>query len=138
MSKRQGTLYEAKFVVRALENDLDPHPCPGEYLAHDFLVTNSAGQVYRTQVKGTAFVEKLNRKTPRFKVLATTGNKVKSAIDCTKVDLLAAYVEPYDAWYVIPCMLLSSKTIWLYPSNPNSLAQYEKYSEKWNLFKGEL
>jgi len=131
--KRQGTIYEAKFAVKALEYGLDPHPCPGEYLAHDFLVTNSAGEVYKTQVKGTAYME-----TKRYKVLATTGNKVKTPIDCTKVDLLAAYVEPCDSWYIIPCMQLSCKTVWLYPDNPNSIAQYERYQEKWNLFKGQL
>lgn len=136
--KRQGTIYEAKFVVEALERGLDPHPCPGEYLAHDFLVTNSAGEVYKTQVKGTACEEAAKRRTKRYKVLATTGNKVKTAIDCTKVDLLVAYVEPSNAWYIIPCMQLSCKTIWLYPDNPKSVAQYEKYKGKWNLFKGEL
>ena len=137
MSKRQGTLYEAKFIVEALEHSLDPHSCPGEYMAHDFLVTNAAGKVFKTQVKGTQYCEN-DRKTRRFKVLATTGNKVKTQLDCTKVDLLAAYVEPCDTWYIIPCMQLSSKTIWFYPSNPNSLGKYEKYKDKWNLFKGEL
>lgn len=136
--KRQGTIYEAKFVVEALERGLDPHPCPGEYLAHDFLVTNSAGEVYKTQVKGTACEDLARRRTKRYKILATTGNKVKTALDCTKVDLLVAYVEPSNAWYVIPCMQLARKTIWLYPDNPKSVAQYEKYKEKWNLFKGEL
>jgi len=138
MSKRTGALYEAKFVVKALEHGLDPHPCPGEYMPHDFLVTNAAGQVIKTQVKGTACADANNRKNNRYKVLATTGNKVKTAIDCTKVDLLAAYVEPEDAWYVIPCMQLSAKTIWLYPGNPKSVAMYEKYRDRWNLFKGEV
>ena len=136
MSKRAGTLYEAKFIVQALAHDLEPHPCPGEYLPHDFLVINAAGKVMRTQVKGTGSLEKCHRKTARYKILATTGNKVKTKIDCTKVDILVAHVEPRDAWYVIPCMQLSAKTIWLYPDNPDSIAKYEKYRDCWDLFKG--
>lgn len=137
MSKRQGTLYEQKFVVKALERGLEPHPCPGEYLPHDYLVTNAAGRVFKTQIKGTSMtcsnrgVEK--RRHVRYRITAGVGSH-KAHLDCAKIDVLAVFIEPEDTWYVIPCLKITGKGLWFYASNENSKARYEKYKEDWDYF----
>ena len=136
-NKRQGTLYEKKFVVRALEEGLDPHPCPGEYLAHDYLVTNRAGDVFKVQIKGTQITASDERRGPseRFRITAGHGAN-KEVLDCATVDVLAAYIEPYDAWYLIPCLKVRAKSVWFYPGNEKSKAQYEQFRENWDYFLG--
>ncbi len=133
-NKRAGTLYEARFIVRAMEEGLEPHPCPGEYLAHDFIVTNAAGTTFRTQVKGTAWRDEAKRKHRRWAIIAGSG-KEKKPLDCTKIDILAAYVEPPDVWYLVPCLQIKSRGLWLYPDNLKSKAQYEKFKNNWDAFK---
>jgi hypothetical protein len=129
-NKRTGTLYEALFVVRAMREGLEPHSCHGEYLAHDFIVTNSAGKSFRTQVKGTAFKSKRRR----WQITAGSG-KNKRPLDCTKIDILAAYIEPLNVWYLVPCMKIKSVSLWFYPDCPESKAQYEKFLDVWDAFK---
>jgi hypothetical protein len=38
--------------------------------------------------------------------------------------------------YIIPCMDIERvKSIWLYSHNPKSKAKFEKYRDRWDLFK---
>jgi hypothetical protein len=136
-TKRDGTTYEAKFVVQCLLKGLEPHQTTGDYLPHDFLVSNHAGHVFRVQVKGTAHFVKSDpsRKkgsTPRFRISAASGGK-KYALDCTKVDCLACVV-PGDFWYIIPCLKLRGRALWFYPSVVNSKAYYEQFRDNWDFF----
>lgn len=133
MSSHIGALYEARFIVRALEHMLEPHPCAGDYMPYDFLVTNAAGKVFKTQVKGTGSMKRQGR---RYSILAATGrsaNKVR--MDCSKVDILAAYMAEVNTWYIVPCMAITSLTMWFYPTIEGSRGKYEKYREAWNIFK---
>ena len=60
----------------------------------------------------------------------------KTPIDCTKVDIVAAYVEPEDTMYIIPCMELENiKSLWLYAHNPDSKGKFEQYIDRWDLFR---
>ena len=135
-AKRQGNLYEQKFVVKSLEHNLEPHLSPGDYLPHDVLVTNPAGKVFKVQVKGTACEMKdPTRQSNRYRITAASGCHSKVALDCTKVDVLAAYIEPMDIWYIIPCLqLMGRKAAWFYPANEKSKAFYERFKENWGLF----
>ena len=70
----------------------------------------------------------------RFLLLRVTIQKM--SIDCTKVDILAAYVEPVDKWYIIPCLELSgTKSVWFYPHHEGSKSKSAQYLECWDLFK---
>ncbi len=130
---RSGYLYEARFAAMCLENDLDPHPCPGGYLRHDYVVTNSAGNCFRVQVKGTNF-QNHNGKKPRYTVHASWG-RGKNPLDCSKVDVFAAHVKKLNIWYLIPCLRLTGRAIHLYPDRENSAGRYEKFKENWDCFK---
>ena len=99
---------------------------------------NQAGKVYKVQIKGTE--DKVQDKSRgglgRYMITTATGRKIKESLDCTKVDILAAYVEAIPTWYIIPCLEVNqSVRISLYAHNPLSKAKHEKYREAWDLFK---
>ena len=105
----------------------------GEYLPIDFAVLNRAGKFLKTQVKATYTLVKSNG-AKRYAITACSGSS-KQPIDCTKVDVLACYVKPEDQWYLIPCLSLNQTAkIWLYPQNPSSTGQFEKYKDNWDIF----
>lgn len=134
-SKKAGVLYEYEFFTRALKNDLDVFIPAGDNLPQDCLCMNSDGEVFKVQVKGTNSAFMQSRKTARFKVTAATGSQKKKPIDCEKVDILAVYIEPHDIFYLIPCLEIANISPWFYPELENSKGRYEKYKEKWDIFK---
>lgn len=136
MNKKRGVFYEYRFFSNILDRGYELFIPAGEDLPVDCVVQNRAGKLFRVQIKGTSSPETKSRKEPRYKVLAGTGRKSKVSIDCTKVDILCAYVEPVDAWYIIPCMELNnSLSVWFYPHSGESTAHTEQFRENWDLFK---
>lgn len=134
-NKKNGSFYEYKFFAEAMGKDLDVFVPAGDHLPVDCLVTNRKGTVFKVQIKGTSAGHLHDRVTPRYKVVAATGSKTKVAIDCKKVDILAAYIEPENIFYLIPCKVLGNrKSPWFYPVTENSKGQFESYKEDWTLF----
>ena len=69
-------------------------------------------------------------------ITTSSGTSKKVTLDCTKIDVLAAYIEDITSWYIIPCLEVNQALrISLYGNNPNSKAKHEKYKEAWDLFK---
>lgn len=137
-NKSAGTVYEYKFFAKILEKGYDLFLPAGDNLPIDCIVQNGAGKLYKVQIKGTASENRegnRNAKSKRYKVLAATGQSSKVSMDCTKVDILAAYVEPVDTWYIIPCLEIGAKSVWFYPHIENSKSMSERYREQWDLFK---
>jgi len=138
MMKRKGSLYEQKFFSEALEHGLEVFVPLGDYLPQDCLVMNSAGKIFKIQIKGTESKSKDKNRTGlgRYMVTTSSGSTGKETIDCTKVDVLVAYVEELNTFYNIPCMELDgAKRIGLYPHNPESKAKHEQYKDNWKIFK---
>lgn len=137
-NKTAGTVYEYKFFSKILELGYDLFTPAGDNLPIDCIVQNGAGKLYKVQIKGTASENReggRNARSKRYKILAATGQSSKESIDCTKVDILAAYVQPVDTWYIIPCLEISAKSVWFYPHIENSKSMSERYKEQWDLFK---
>ena len=136
--KRDGSLYEQIFFAEALKHGLEVFPPLGDYLPIDCLVMNSAGRVFKVQIKGTGKVTicPKNKGSGRYKITASCGSLKKQPLDCTKVDVLAAFIEDLELWYLIPCMSLDNAlTLGLYPNIPDSKGKHEKFRENWDLFK---
>jgi len=133
--KALGTLFEQRFVLKCLEHGLHPFSPIEEGLPQDLLVMNPHNDVLRVQIKGTKTAVK-QWQTPRYKVTAGTGNHSKKAIDCDRIDIVVAHVDP-DVWYIIPCTELKSVAVWLYPYDSNSAGQYERFRDRWDLLTGE-
>jgi hypothetical protein len=134
-NKNFGAAVEQLFYGRAMMEGLDVFIPAGDYLQQDCMVVNGAGKIYRVQIKGTEVqsANEIERKTERWRITAQRSKSLP--LDCSKVDIMAAYVKPYDVWYMVPCLQITSRTVWLYPENPSSKNKYEKYREDWDLFK---
>jgi hypothetical protein len=136
--KRRGNLYEQIFFTEALARNLEVFTPLGDYLPQDCLVMNQAGKVFKVQIKGTKdkVFDKANGGLGRYMISTATGSHKKRTLDCTKIDVLAAYVEAIPTWYIIPCLEINQCVrISLYAHNPQSKAKHEKFREMWDYFK---
>ena len=130
--KRRGSQYEAAFATQALKRGLDILEPYGDYIPYDVMVQNGDGLILRVQLKGTG--NKIKNK-PGYKVIAATGNSTKTPINPDEVDVLAAYVEPEDTWYVIPVVKLKGNvSVYLNPNTKRN-GRYEVWKEAWNVFQ---
>ena len=130
--KRRGSQYESAFVTQALKRGLDILEPYGDYMPYDVMVQNADGRIQRVQVKGTS--SQIKNK-PGYKVIAAHGNATKTPINPDEVDVLAAYVEPEDTWYVIPVAKLTGNvSVYLNP-NTKLNGRYEVWKEAWNVFQ---
>tara|TARA_R110000751_G_scaffold86430_1_gene172084 strand:+ start:504 stop:926 length:423 start_codon:yes stop_codon:yes gene_type:complete len=131
-TKRRGSQYEALFASQALKRGLDVLEPVGDYMPYDLMVQNTDGRIQRVQVKGTRTPIKGK---PGYKVIAASGNVTKTPISPDKVDVLAAYLEPHDCWYLIPLRKVNGGvSVYL---NPHSKVngKYEVWKEAWNVFQ---
>ena len=130
--KRRGSQYEAAFVTQALKRGLDILEPYGDYMPYDVVVQNTEGRFIRVQVKGTN--SRIKGK-PGYKILAAGGNLKKVALSPEKVDVLAAYVEPEDTWYLIPVVKLNGNmSVYLNP-NTKLNGRFEVWKDAWNVFQ---
>ena len=130
--KRRGSQYEAAFATQALKRGLNILEPYGDYMPYDVMVQNGDGRILRVQVKGTG--NQIKNK-PGYKVIAATGNATKTPINPDEVDVLAAYVEPEDTWYVIPVVKLKGNvSVYLNPNTKRN-GRYEVWKEAWNVFQ---
>ena len=130
-TKRRGSQYEAAFVVQALKRELDILEPVGDYMPYDLMVQNADGRIQRVQVKGTSSPIKGK---PGYKIIAASGNDTKTPLNPDEVDVLAAYVEPCDVWYLIPLRKLDGGVgLYLNPKTKVN-AKYEVWKEAWNVF----
>jgi len=131
-TKRRGSQYEAAFVVQALKRGLDILEPVGDYMPYDLMVQNADGRIQRVQVKGTSSPIKGK---PGYKIIAASGNATKLPLSPDDVDVLAAYVEPCDVWYLIPVRKLDGGiSVYLNPATKVN-AKYEVWKEAWNVFQ---
>ena len=130
-TKRRGSQYEAAFVVQALKRGLDILEPVGDYMPYDLMVQNADGRIQRVQVKGTSSPIKGK---PGYKIIAASGNTTKLPLNPDEVDVLAAYVEPCDVWYLIPLRKLDGGvSVYLNPKTKVN-GRYEVWKDAWNVF----
>ena len=131
-NKARGTLYEQRFIVQCLERGLAPFIPIESGSPQDLLVMNRDSTVFKVQVKGTGVAVQKGKGAVRYKISASTGKEIKQVIDCQKVDIVAAYIDPLDSWYIIPCDELNATSVWISPDSNKS--RFEKYKGFWEQF----
>lgn len=131
-NKARGTLYEQRFIVQCLERGLAPFIPIESVSPQDLLVLNRDMTVFKVQVKGTGVAVQKGKGAIRYKISASTGKDFKKVIDCQKIDIIAAYIDPIDTWYIIPCDEVSVTSVWISPSSATS--RFEKYKGSWEQF----
>ena len=98
----------------------------GDSAPYDFLVDNGSA-VLRVQVKSTA-----NMHCRAYNLLAKHGRFVDYKPN--EVDIIAAYIVPRNAWYLIPLEAIPAMphAIRLYPDGVRSGGgKFEKYRDAW-------
>ena len=126
--KRQGELAELCFAHRAARLGLVVSKPYGDCAPYDFVV-DGAGNLRRVQVKSVSVPDR-----SAYRVSAGHGGSSKLGYTRNEVDVLAVYVIPADAWYLIPIEELAARrTIRLAPDVPHSRRRFEPYRERWRI-----
>ncbi len=103
---------------------LKPH---GDSMRYD-LVFDSGRRLWRIQLKSTWVKGVLG-----YTVAATWHSATQTVpYDAGDIDFLVAYLQPEEAWYVIPVTAFAPrKRLRFYPEGRNPRARYEKYRDAW-------
>ncbi len=122
--KQRGEWAELLFMIRATEHGLVVAKPWGESSHYDFAVECNGG-FHRVQVKST-----MSRKRNHYGC-SLRGNRVYYTKD--DIDFIAAYVIPWDLWYIVPAAvaLTGQQKLYLSPEYRKSI--YEPYRESWHL-----
>lgn len=127
-AKRQGEQAELAFLYRTSTLGVVVSKPYGDSAAYDFIVDAGAGVLLRVQVKSVAA---FNGKD--YHLNTGQGGRHKRGYTAGDIDLLAAYVVPCDAWYIIPVSALAGlKTIHLCPHRPSNY-KFEPFRDAWHL-----
>jgi hypothetical protein len=126
-SKARGEWAELRFMARTAEHGLYITKPWGDSAPYDFAVDHN-GHFVRVQVKCTLYKRGNSYKCH----VAANGVPYSPA----RVDFIAAYVIPADAWYILPLSATNHQPdILLTPHRKNS--KYSPYHEAWHLLQGE-
>ena len=123
--KRQGEIAELAFFHKASSLGYAVAKPYGDSLPYDFLL-DARGRLVRVQVKSVSVADRGS-----YRVACSGGGARKHPYSPREVDILAAYVLPHDAWYLIPVRAISPRVaIRLCPHRP-SRRRFERFREAW-------
>lgn len=125
--KRQGEWVEACFVAEALRRGFNVSKPYGDSTSYDFIV-DCRGRLSRVQVKS---VSTLQRNC--FRLTLSHGSGKKIGYQPCDADVLAAYVIPWKAWYLIPITLVAGRKSVRFAPHRVSARRFEGYREAWAL-----
>lgn len=139
MSSQLGAMFENLFASEALRRNLnvsrpDHHACP-----FDMIISNESGKLFRVQVKGTGYKQKLNHSFGFTTASRVRGSdNLRRKMKRSEFDLFVGIVEePGDRiFYIIPASELTKgvTSIRVFPK-PDSKAKYERFRNAWSLFE---
>jgi PD-(D/E)XK endonuclease len=111
--KRAGEVSQAAFLLKAEMMGFDVALPWGDNQKFDFVVWRRDGRAMRVQVKGTG---RLHRRGYEVQPVHTTRRGGKKRYTKKDIDVIAAHVQPVDAWYLIPIEKVGpAKSLRLYP-----------------------
>ena len=126
--KVQGEQAECAFLLQATRRGLIVSKPWGDTARYDFVVDNGS-RLLRVQIKSVSVTQ-----DGSYHISTGSGHSSKTAYTLRDIDLLAAYVIPEDAWYLIPIHAFTPrKTIHLCPHRPESRRNFEEYREAWEV-----
>ncbi len=125
--KRQGEEAELAFALKVWRLGFSLAKPYGDSARYDFIV-DAFGRLSRVQVKSAGVMQQGS-----YHIASGSGHRSKTAYTERDIDLLAAYILPEDAWYLIPVSAFSPiKTLRLCPHCPNH-SRFEQFREAWHL-----
>ena len=134
--KRSGEVSQAAFLLRARTLGFKIALPWGDSERWDFVVwRKEGGPMYRVQVKGTG---RLYRRGYEVQPVHTTRGGRKKGYTAKEIDVVAAHVQPVDAWYLLPIGAIGrAKSLRLYPDIKSRRPMWEEYREAWKVLEGE-
>jgi hypothetical protein len=137
--KVKGERAEVCFLYKAILHGLAVSKPYGDNARYDFIVDGGAG-IFRVQVRSSSHTRDYQGNRRAYTV-NTTGSRNKqgtrpyTALD---IDVLAAYIVPRDAWYIVPVRAFAPASfIALCPNRGLPSAKFERFREAWHLFTTE-
>ena len=129
--KKVGEQAELAFMQRAVALGLTVARPFGDSAPYDVIVDRGPvrrrKRLVRVQVRSTRVPN-----SRCFRVSCRLQGDTRS-FTADDIDFLAAWVVPYDAWYIIPAHKLPTSEIKLFPHVPRSTSRTERYREAWHL-----
>jgi hypothetical protein len=137
-TKRMGELAELAFMYRAATHGFGVARPYGDSHPYDILLQHGR-RLLRIQVKSCFGRERTAYHTGFSITVSHHLGKTKFTYSAEDIDFIAAFVAPYDTWYLIPLDALGqTKSIRLYPASKGLKRRggfYEQYREAWHLLK---
>jgi hypothetical protein len=117
--KKSGEISQAAFLLKATTMGFNVALPWGDSERWDFVVWGREGErVMRVQVKGTG---RLYLGGYEVQPVHSTGRSGKKRYTKKEIDVIAAHVQPVDAWYLIPIEAVGrAKSLRLYPEGGSS------------------
>ena len=141
--KRSGEISQAAFLLKAETMGFDVALPWGDNQKFDFLLRHRSGRAIRVQVKGTG---RLHRRGYEVQPVHATRRGGKKRYTKRDIDVIAAHVQPEDAWYLIPIEKVGrAKSLRLYPGIPRRMhpgvrargrrgtRNWERWRERWDV-----
>lgn len=129
--KRRGEIVEIAFLHAVANMGFAVTQPYGDSEAYDFIV-DSGSRLWRVQVKSCMCRLGL---TYYLRAVHRSGTaRAQGPYTAEQIDILAVYIIPAGAWYIIPVEAFSPSTSLAFcPHNPVAAGAYEQYREAWYL-----
>jgi hypothetical protein len=129
--KQSGEISQAAFLLRARQLGLKVALPWGDSERFDFVVWMEGCVIYRVQVKGTG---RLHRRGYEVQPVHTARGGRKQRYTAKEIDVVAAHVQPVDAWYLLPIGKVGwAKSLRFYPDIESRRPMWEEYREAWKV-----
>ena len=129
--KRRGEIVEIAFLHTVANMGFAVTKPYGDSEPCDFIV-DSGNRLWRVQVKcTTSFCHGAYQLNAHH---FTRRPEPKTEYTPKQIDILAAYILPTGAWYIVPVRAFSPHTsLMLYPHKPGHNGKYEHFRDVWFL-----
>jgi hypothetical protein len=129
--KQSGEISQAAFLLRARQLGFKVALPWGDSERYDFVVWMEGCVIYRVQVKGTG---RLHRRGYEVQPVHTARGGRKQRYTAKEIDVVAAHVQPVDAWYLLPIGKVGwAKSLRFYPDIESRRPMWEEYREAWEV-----
>ena len=109
--KQLGELAEHMFAVEVLKRGGIPSKPLGDSSPYDWVI-HSGGKFHRVQVKSSwmgVLYRSGNRSNSRCRVMMCSGNATKVNYTKANIDFLAAWLDPFQAWLILPATKINGR-----------------------------
>ena len=129
--RRRGQLVELLFVKKASSlGFLVCKPVCDE--SYDFIL-DSGRRLWRVQVKST---QRFRKGGYLIGACHFSSHGTKRAYTAAEIDILAVYIVPARAWYIVPVESFTpQKWLSFYPQHAASRGRFEPFREAWRLLR---